>query len=398
MERLAERSEKRRLEMWKKRKKIMIRFTVISALVGTIGFVLFYIFFQLNRTYNGFHVIKEIEKTDASGVKYYAHAGRIIKYSKDGATMLKANGEILWDGSYEYKNPVITANGDYVVVADVGNKAFTVFDKEGIGKEIKTDAAIEQITVAEQGVVAAVLQDDDEAKINVYDPSDVTNTLKVAISTSTDSDGYPVAIALSDDGKKLVSSYVNISGGVVNSSLNFYNFSETGKNKVNRIIGSRQTGKNIAADVQFMDNHTIGAFGENEIAIYRMGDEVEDGETIKCDKAIRSVCYNRKNIAIVTANEGNIEKPNRLQVYKIGGNKILDKEIDYKYDTMVMGQEEVIFYNQIQGHIVRFRGSEKLDATFDDAVSYFFPSLGDAYIIINNSSIKQVRLSGRKAK
>ena len=285
-----------------------------------------------------------------------------------------------------------------MVVADVGNKAFTVFDKEGIGKEIKTDAAIEQITVAEQGVVAAVLQDDDEAKINVYDPSDVTNTLKVAISTSTDSDGYPVAIALSDDGKKLVSSYVNISGGVVNSSLNFYNFSETGKNKVNRIIGSRQTGKNIAADVQFMDNHTIGAFGENEIAIYRMGDEVEDGETIKCDKAIRSVCYNRKNIAIVTANEGNIEKPNRLQVYKIGGNKILDKEIDYKYDTMVMGQEEVIFYNQIQGHIVRFRGSEKLDATFDDAVSYFFPSLGDAYIIINNSSIKQVRLSGRKAK
>lgn len=394
---LSERSEIKRYEQTKKRKKIVSIGVLFTVVIAVIAGILFYVLFQMNRTYGGYSVVEEVKRKDGMSVQYEIHGDTLLKYSKDGASALNIDGEILWNGSYDFKNPYAVTCGDYVAVADIGEKNICIFDGNGSGTELSVDGAIEQIAVAKQGVVAAVLENDDEAKINIYDPYDATEKLKVSISTSTDSDGYPVAIALSEDGQKLVTSYINITNGVVCSSLNFYNFDSVGKNSTDRIVGSRPLEQEIVADVQFINSETICGFTQTGFKLYKMGETPSDIAEIQVEESIKSVCYNSEYITLVLDNNDNKDKPYLVQVYNTSGKLVLEKPVSYAYDTVEMGKEEVIFYSASECHILRLRGSEKLDCTFDENVSYFFPlSSTEKYILIDSDTINQVRLTGKK--
>lgn len=394
---LSERSEIKRYEQNKKRKKIVRLGVLLVAVIAVVAGILFYVLFQMNRTYGGYSVVEEVKRKDGTSVQYEIHGDTLLKYSKDGASALKPDGEILWNGSYDFKNPYAVTCGDYVAIADIGEKDICIFDGKGSGSELSADGAVQQIAVAKQGVVAAVLENDDEAKINIYDPYDATEKLKVSISTSTDSDGYPVAIALSPDGQKLVTSYINITNGVVSSSLNFYNFDSVGKNSVDRIVGSRPLGQEIVADVQFINSEIVCAFTQTGFKLYSMKETPSDIAEVRVEKNIKSVCYNEKYITLVLENNDNTDKPYLLQVYNTSGKLVLEKAVSYAHDTVEMGKDEVIFYSASECHILRLRGSEKLDCTFDENVSYFFPlSSTEKYILIDSDTINQVRLTGRK--
>lgn len=393
---LSERSEQKRYEMKQKRIGRIKKIIVIACAIAVVAGVLFYVFFQMNRTYSGYATTESAKRVDSSA-QYMAYGGKLIKYSKDGASGMKLNGEILWNGSYEFKNPYAVACGDYVAVADIGEKDICVFNGKDSGTTLSMPASIEQVAVAKQGVVAAILEDNDTAKINIYNPYDATEQLKVSISTSTDKDGYPVAIGLSEDGQRLVTSYINIAGGVVESSLNFYNFDSDAKGKTDRIVGSRPLDQEIVADIQFLDNSTICAFTEQGFHLYSMQGTPKDIATVSVEQKIKSVCYNSKYITLVTENGDNTENPYIVLVYNTKGKNVLKKEIAYDFDKIEMGKDEVIMYSATTCHILRVRGSEKLDCQFETGVSYFFPIPdSEKYILIDNEEIKQVHLNGRK--
>ena len=48
--------------------------------------------------------------------------------------------------------------------------------------------------------------------------------------------GYPLDISLSPDGTMLTGSYMYIEDGTLRSRVAFYNFSEVGKNALNRFV------------------------------------------------------------------------------------------------------------------------------------------------------------------
>lgn len=393
---LSERSEQKRYEKKKKRNEKVKRTLAIGTIVIVVGFVLFYVFFQMNRTYGSYAVVNSIKRADSNSVKYISYEGNILKYSKDGASAMKPNGEILWNGSYEFKNPIAVTCGNYVAIADIGGKEIYVFNGNDTGTKLSVQSPIEQIAVANQGVVAAVLENDDEARINIYDPYSVTEQLKVSVSTSTDSDGYPVAIALSPDGLKLVTSYINISNGVLQSSINFYNFDEVGQSSVDRIVGSRPMDREIVANIEFMNSEVVCAYTENGFRLYRLQETPQDIAEINVEKNIKSVCHNKQYLGIVLENPDDMDKPYTMQIYDTDGNMKLEKNVDYNYDKVAMGEDEMIFYSDKTCNIVRVRGSEKFDCTFDDEISGFF-SIGssDKYVLIDGENIDEIRLTGR---
>ena len=196
---LSERSNQKRAEVTQKKIKKAKHITSIVVIISAIICIIFYVFFEMNRTYGAVSVVNSINRADSSSVQYLEYNGNILKYSKDGASALSLDGEILWNGSYDFKNPMAVTCGNYVAIADIGGKEIYIFNGNDTGTKLEVEAAVEQISVANQGVVAAILENDDEAQINIYDPYSTTEQLKVSISTSTDSDGYPVAIALSED-------------------------------------------------------------------------------------------------------------------------------------------------------------------------------------------------------
>ena len=394
---LSERSEQKRYESMKKKKRIIRITLAIFIVVAVVSSILFYVFFQMNRTYGGYEVINEFERKDSVGAQYLCNNDKLVKYSKDGAVGMKIDGSKIWDVSYELKNPKAVACGDYIAIADIGEKEIWVFDGSEKGTCIETEAPIVQVAVANQGVVAAVLQNNQEAQINIYDPYDLTQQCKVQITTSTDSDGYPVSIALSKDGQKLVTSYVNIVNGVTENSVNFYNFQGNWQDSENRMAGADLMGQTIVADLQFMTDDIVCAYMKQEVKLYRFdGDDFEEIKDIKIDNAINSVCNNSEYVALVVENADKTDKPYIVKVYDTNGELKLEKEIDYEYDTVKIENDELIFYSATGARILRFRGSEKLNCTFDTNVSYFFAvGSSDKYILIDGQTVKQILLEGR---
>lgn len=396
---LTERNEikkyKENKEKIKKRKRILIA----GAVVMCVCLAVIQIIYQMNRTYKGYTVINSTDRADSNSVTYMPYGENFLKYSRDGATGFRANGEILWSGSYEMKNPYAVTCGDFVAVADIGSKEVYIFNGSDTGTQMKMDAPIQQISVANQGVFAVVLKKNGEANINIYDPYNVAEQLKVSISTSTDTDGFPVAIALSKDGQKLVTSYINVQSGVLESSLNFYNFDNVGKNSVDRIVGSRPLEQQIVSDIDFLTSNTICAYTEDGFLLYYMKETPQDVATVEIKDSIKSVSKNSKYVAVVTEETDNVDVPYKLHVYNTKGKKVLEKEITYSYDGVEMGDDEVILYSKREAHIVRLNGKEKLNCQLASTASYFFAITGtDKYLLIDGDSLKQIRLAGKEVK
>ena len=200
---------------------------------------------------------------------------------------------------------------------------------------------------------------------------------------------------MSPDGLKLVTSYINISNGVLQSSLNFYNFDEAGQTSVDRIVGSRPMDKELVANIDFVNSDIVCAYTETGFKLYQMREVPQDIADIKLDNSIKSVCHNKEYVGVVLENTEGMDMPYILQIYDTKGQVVLEKYVDYDYNRVEMGEDEIIFYSGKSCNIVRTRGSEKLDCVFENEISNFFPLEGsDNYIIIDGENMNEVHLTG----
>lgn len=49
-------------------------------------------------------------------------------------------------------------------------------------------------------------------------------------------DGYPIDISISSDAKKLIASFIKVSGDEIKTNVVFYNFSDVGKTKQKELL------------------------------------------------------------------------------------------------------------------------------------------------------------------
>ena len=480
MESLSERNERKRYEEAKKKQRRNRIIAAIMVVLLAAGVVVYAIDSQINRNYNGYQVEKKFDRKDSNTVKYINYNGRILKYSRDGISELDDSGKVIWTSSYDMKNPFVAYCGNYVAVADIAGKEIYIYNRTNSTdiKKIEVVLPIVKIDIAEQGVVAVVLEDTVSNQINIYDPYNISEQLLVSIPTNVETDGFPVDISISNDGERLVTDFINISNGQAQTSINFYNFDEVGKNNINRIVGARDFEQTIVTKTTFLNNETVCAYTENGFSLYSMKEVPKDIYEETFDKAIKSIFSNEEYVGIVLDNNKNIENYNNttntnktktteediektedvvetndskeaentkkteekakdttetkadkesatennikkasdvektkteqetkekdntkqeqytLKIYNLKGKKVLDTNIDYKYDMVAMGKDEVIFYSNLECHILRVNGTEKFHYTFDNNIEYFLGSLSkERYYVVDNKEISKIKLT-----
>lgn len=90
-------------------------------------------------------------------------------------------------------------------------------------------------SVAGQGVVAAILENNGESWIKYYN----TDGTEIASShPNMDSPGYPMDLSLSADGLWMAVSYAYEDGGKMKSQVAFYNFGSRGEDLVDNLASS----------------------------------------------------------------------------------------------------------------------------------------------------------------
>ena len=172
------------------------------------------------KIYTGYEILGKSLRSDSDTAKYMTYNGHILKYSRDDAESYDGLKEARWNITYEMQDPQVATCNDYVAMADEGSTEIRVMSGTGNETHINTKLPIVNFSVAGQGVVAAVLEDGEAARINLYDAE---GTELAGIKCSMIKSGYPIDVALSPDGTLLGVSYVRVDGetGNVHSSVAF---------------------------------------------------------------------------------------------------------------------------------------------------------------------------------
>lgn len=368
----------------KRNRRIIIGILLVALLAGG-GFYLISLY---NRDYQSYEVIKTTEITGENAVGFLNYNNSVVKYSKDGAVAISKDGELLWNGSYQMSEPVADVCEKYVVIADKGGKSVYIFNNKGKAGNFSTDYDIIKVEVARQGVVAALMEDEDDNYIILYD---VDGTVLGVKHTSVKEDGYPMDISLSNNGEKLAVSYLSVNKGKLITTLAFFNFGEVGKNYTDRFVGGYEFEDRIIPRVTFLNNDTVCAFKENGFILYAIPEipKIRHEETLESN--IKSIVHNEKYTGVVM--EAEETKPQKLLLYDLNGNKLLDKALDFDYDKLVLSENEIILHNNISCLILKLNGNDKFRYTFEGNIAAFYPiNELDRYFLVSENRVSQIAL------
>jgi hypothetical protein len=374
-----------RLKAFSKKTKVKAVVCVIVVIAIITGIY----FYKRYQSFDSYKVIDSIKVDSSSDSKYESYGDFVIKYSSDGISYIDGE-ETAWDESFEMKSPIVDICDDYIAVADKNTNDIYIYDEDGKVGKASTSYPIIKIEVASQGVVAALLEDTNANYIEVFDKEG--NKL-VSHKTLLNENGYPLNFSLSENGTKMMVSYVTINSGVISNKILFYNFSRAGQNSSDKVVGEfNQYEETLVPMVQFVSENTAIAVGENVLSIYSMKDKPSLKEELKFKDEIEKVFYGNKYIGFVFKNTNN-KNPYRIEVYNLSGKRIMKKELSTYYKNIAFSGENVLMYDDMNCKIISFRGVEKFNYIFKGQINNIIPVDGNrTFLIMSNSKIQKVRL------
>jgi hypothetical protein len=368
----------------RRRRNFVIAAAFIALLIG--GGV--YIYNLYNKNYTSYEVFNSMDNPVESGTKYLYYDGGVLKYSKDGAAAIAKDGSLRWNGSYEMKKPVVDICEKYLVIADQGGTTLKIYDEEGVAGSISTVNNIIKAEVSKKGVVAALLEEEGNNYIKLYD-ADGTELAEIA--TNTAENGYPIDIALSNNGEKLITSYLSVTSGELVGITTFYNFGEVGQNWTDRMMGAYNFEGLIVPRVIFNNNDAACIFKENGIMIFKYSERPEVVKEEKYEAKIESILHSEKYVGVVL--EKGESGYRELILYNLDGSKILDQRLDFDFNNIYLSDEEIIMYDNVSCVIMKLSGKVKFKYTFDTNIAALYPvNHLDRYFFINDTRISQISL------
>ena len=362
----------------------------VITIIGIVCALLLAVYlFCVYRTYNTYKVRKTIKIETGTNSQYQAFGEFVVKYSNDGISYINGT-ETIWNEAYEMKSPIVDVCGDYLAIADKNSNTIYIFNKKGKVGEVNTSYPIIKIEVAQQGVVAALLE---EASANYIELYDKEGNLIVSHKSLLSENGFPLSFSISNDGEKMMTSYLSIKEGSTENQVIFYNFSNVGKDEVDRVVGTfNQYGETIVPAVYFVSNEDAIAIGDNVLTIYKMKEKPTIRKEIKFDKEIQKVFYNEKYVGLIFENSKG-DTPYKMEVYSLSGEKIMSKEIEMNLDHVKFAGKNVLMYDDVTCELISLKGVVKFKHVFTKQLDAIVPMEStNTFLLMTKNKIEEISL------
>ncbi len=370
-----------------KRRTLIFALSVIVILLLSI--VALKIFID-RRTYDDYSVKKTIKLGDTYGCKFYSFGDYILRYSNDGITCLDGT-DTIWNQPFEMKTPLIDVCESTIAIAETGGTTIYIYNQKGSMGQIQTEYPIENLDVAAQGVVSVVTSDDEINYFEVYDKKG--SKLVSGRAVLTGETGYPLDMSMSNDGTKMIVTFLNVENATVNTKVVFYNFSEVGKNEVDRIVGVfGQYGATVVPKVEFINNNCAVAFGDDIYTIYSMKQKPSKVYEEKIANDVKSIFYSEDYIGIVTKND-DLNNPYKVKVVDTDGKSKLEKKFNMEYTNIKFDGKNVMLYNSTQLMVISFNGVVKYNKNFESEISDILVTDDKyTYMVVTTTGIEKIKL------
>lgn len=364
-------------------KKTVLTVAVVAAVA--VGLVLFI----EKRSYRTYDIIQTSEQEDIVSTKYEVMSGKILRYSPDGAALVNSEMDAYWSSLYEMQNPVADIRGDWAVIADVDGTSMKIFDKDGEAGSVTTSYSIVKARISSNGLVAAILDGGDSTWINYYDSD---GSLIAENQTHVEDPGYPMDVAVSDNGEIMMVTYQFIDGSDTTSYVAFYNFGDVGQNEDDRIVSGYTYEGVVIPEIRYFDAERSVVFREDGFTVYKGRQIPKESATEKVDKEIVSTFCDDDTIGMVFKN-GNKDKQYTMKVYSINGSLRFTKDFNIPYTTIKISGGNILLYNDSQICVMNSRGVEKYSGTVDGSINNFIKIGWNRYLLVLDSGVNVIKFS-----
>ena len=365
-------------------KKTVITVVAIAAAVTAVGFYI------EKRSYHNYKVVQSSKQEDVVSTSYIEMDGDILRYSPDGVSLVSDKMSTLWSETYQMQNPVADANGTRAVIADKDGTTLEIYDKSGKTGSVTTSYSIIKARVSKSGLVAAILDGGDDTWIDFYSTD---GSLIAENQTKIDDPGYPLDIAVSEDGVVMMVTYQFVDGSDTTSYVAFYNFGDVGQNEDDRIVSGYKYEGVVVPQIQYLSNNRSIALKDNGFTIYQGSQIPKEVKTIETDKEIVSTFYDDDMVGLVFKNDSK-DKQYIMEVYNTADGKLKFKEdFNIPYTTIKLSGGNILMYNSSQMCVMNSRGVQKYLGSVDGTIKDFFKIGMNRYLLVLDSGVDVIKLS-----
>ena len=365
-------------------KKTVITVVAIAAAVTAVGFYI------EKRSYHNYKVVQSSEQEDVVSTSYIEMDGDILRYSPDGVSLVSDKMSTLWSETYQMQNPVADVNGTRAVIADKDGTTLEIYDKSGKTGSVTTSYSIIKARVSKSGLVAAILDGGDDTWIDFYSTD---GSLIAENQTKIDDPGYPLDIAVSEDGVVMMVTYQFVDGSDTTSYVAFYNFGDVGQNEDDRIVSGYKYESVVVPQIQYLSNNRSIALKDNGFTIYQGSQIPKEVKTIETDKEIVSTFYDDDMVGLVLKNDSK-DKQYIMEVYNTADGKLKFKEdFNIPYTTIKLSGGNILMYNSSQMCVMNSRGVQKYLGSVDGTIKDFFKIGMNRYLLVLDSGVDVIKLS-----
>lgn len=366
---------------------LVYRILLIVLIVGAVGALVLVQY--IRHVYTSYETVSSINIQEIRGTTHLPFAGNILTYSKDGVHYSDGKGDVKWNLSYEMQNPMVEICQDIVAIADYNGRTIYVSNTSGALGEIQTNMPIRNLCVSATGLVVAVLEDTDITWIYLYDSQG--NVIATSKTTMQDY-GYPVALNVSPNGVLMMVSFLYADTGSIKTSIAFFNFDEVGKSQLDNLVSGYNYKDSVIPYVQFMDNNTSFAVGDDRIIFYQGANKPEFVADNLFDRQVQGVYYNENYAGLVFLNDTG-DSRYQFVIYDKSGNKTASFDFDMEYTDIFFDKDTFVIYNETECMIHTIKGREKYTGMFEKPVQLMVPtSKAYRYSIVTQDSIDTIAL------
>lgn len=343
-----------------------------------------------NRVFSEYQVISSVQRENIAGSTTVALAENILVYSNDGASCIDRKGEVLWNQTFEMQAPIVDKCQNVVGIGDYNGSTIYLMNTEKTLGEIDTKMPIRSFVVSANGIVAAVL--DDTADITwIYLFNAAGDTLAYFKTTMKDS-GYPIRVAISDNGNLVGVSYLYMDNGTMRSSMAFYNFGPVGQNEIDNFVSSYDYIDTVVPFVRFLSNEKAVAVADNRLVFYEGEQKPVSAADVLLDGQIEGVYYGNGYVALVY-NDVTGNALYKVDIYNDNGKLSDTVMLDIQFTDILFHKDKMIAYNEQECLVHTVGGMDNFSGKFDKQVLTLIPVAASyEYIVVTPDAIETIKL------
>lgn len=370
------------------RRRISGRGKKAITVVAVIAAVCLVFLYVEKRSYHSYKVLNTSEQEDVVSTQYVEMDGDILRYSPDGVSVVDSSMNTVWNETYTMQNPIADVNGSRAVIADSEGTSLYICDKKGVTGTVTTSYSIIKVRIAANGMVAAILDNDENTWINFYN---LDGSLVAENLTKIDDPGYPMDVAVSDNGVMMVT-FQYVDGSKTTSYVAFYNYGDVGQNEDDRIVSGYTYENVVIPQVECISESQYIALRDDGFSTYQGNQIPKEVKTINVKQEIVSTFFDDQRIGLVFKNNSK-DSEYTMEVYSMNGQLKFRKNFNVAYSTIKMSDGNIIMYNSSQICVMNSRGVQKYMGSVDGTIRDFFKIGWNKYLMVMDNGVSTIKFS-----